>query len=516
MVSHGGGAKPSATAYPPSDAQCAAGETLPPIKVSFSDRFGNLVAMQPTETQPSLSLAVLVAAPDGSLQPCQELQVVAQQAAVQDGLLITDLQLLGSDAVATGPGAPGLQLLAASDLHLSARQAQVPASQQALPAAEVALAFSLGSNPDLKPLELRLRLRAGAPQWLRLLPDHPWGAAGGEDGMAVVTLEHGSLLALFQVAAFDAWGNPTAPTADLDFTVVAESSATRPGLKEFKPSAGNGITSIEGGQPSTRTACPSLSQLWAHLKTVPASLPLTLPAAGLEGAFPTLAGDHADLTLSLKSCAASEHTQAAVEVAQPSSCLTYARGDSQSASTACPTLDASCLNSCSEFRRLPLAVQPSVHPASIALLRDEQPLPTREQEGEDGPVTVTLLEGLPAGSSGIQEWQQCVVGGRVGGRCVCARGGFRCSHKPWLRLAGEAVAFPCHAVTGLRMVLLDGSGRPAKQELSGKIMLSWKAGSKKATWGGLGSALKLPAVKVKLANCGNSSHGPADGSTCCC
>lgn len=209
---------------------------LPPLKVQFSDSFGNPAAMPATATPLSLSISVAQAASPGSeLQPCEELQVVAQQGAVEDGLLITGLQLLGSEAAAAanvGSDEPsGMQLLAGGDAlsHPTARQAQALLSKQCLPTAEVQLCISLQSSPDLAPVVVPLRVRAGAPQSLRLLPGSPWEAAPD----SVVTLQHGGRLEAFQVAAYDAWGNPTAPSADLGFAVLGECGATAPQAKEF-------------------------------------------------------------------------------------------------------------------------------------------------------------------------------------------------------------------------------------------------------------------------------------------
>ena len=39
-------------------------------------------------------------------------------------------------------------------------------------------------------------------------------------------------------------------------------------------------------------------------------------------------------------------------------------------------------------------------PTSIQVLRDGQPLPTKEVQGDDGPITVALLDDVSAGSSG--------------------------------------------------------------------------------------------------------------------
>jgi hypothetical protein len=225
-----------------------AGEMLPPLKVTFSDRFGNPVAMQPMQTPPSLSITAAVAGPQGEPQECSELEVVAQQCVADDGLLISGLRLLGSAAAVAGELA-GLLLLAGGDglSHPTARQAQAPPSKQCLPTAEVQLCISLHGSPDLEPVVLPLRVRAGAPHSLHLLPGNPWEDVGGGDGdgQAAVALQHGASLRSFQVAVFDVWGNPTAPSADLGFAVLAECAGTRPQAQEFTPDA-LGIATVEG------------------------------------------------------------------------------------------------------------------------------------------------------------------------------------------------------------------------------------------------------------------------------
>ena len=236
-----------------------AGEVLPPLKVMFSDKYGNPVAMSPSATPPSLTIAAgLPGGPDSELQPCSELQVVAAQAATEDGLIVSGLQLLGSEAAAAaaaqaaaeGAEPSGLQLLCASDglSHPTARQAQAPPSKQGLPVAEVQLRISLASSPELEPIVLPLRMRAGAPHSLRLLPGNPWEeAAARPSAGGVVSLQHSAALAPFQVAAFDAWGNPTAPAPDLGFVVLAECDATAPRSRELAVGP-TGLASIEGGR----------------------------------------------------------------------------------------------------------------------------------------------------------------------------------------------------------------------------------------------------------------------------
>lgn len=259
-------------ACPPARRPSHAGEVLPPLKVMFSDKYGNPVAMSPSATPPSLTIAAaLPGGPDGELQPCSELQVVAAQAATEDGLVVSGLQLLGSEAAAAaaaqaaaeGAEPAGLQLLCAGDglSHPTARQAQAPPSKQGLPVAEVQLRISLGSSPELEPVVLPLRLRAGAPHSLRLLPGNPWEeAAASASAGGVLTLQHSAALPPFQVAAFDAWGNPTAPAPDLGFAVLAECEATAPHAKEFAVGP-TGLATVEG-----RTG-------WRVCEAVPAQLP---------------------------------------------------------------------------------------------------------------------------------------------------------------------------------------------------------------------------------------------------
>lgn len=220
----------------------------------FADRFGNQVPQAPTATPPSLTIAAALLGPDGGLLPCEELAVVAQQAAVEDGVLIQGLQLLGSDeaAAAADAGAgTGLALLSGTDglSHPTARQAQAAPSRQSLPVAEVQLLVSLSGASDFETVALPLRLRAGAPRSLRLLPGHPWEEAA--QGQPIV-LQHGGAMPPFQVAAFDAWGNPTAPLPHLGFVVLAECEATAPLVKECSVSA-LGIATVDGER--RRSAC---------------------------------------------------------------------------------------------------------------------------------------------------------------------------------------------------------------------------------------------------------------------
>lgn len=53
---------------------------------------------------------------------------------------------------------------------------------------------------------------------------------------------------------------------------------------------------------------------------------------------------------------------------------------------------------------------------------------------------------------------------------------------------------------GLRLVLLDGGGAPARQAVEGRLTASWKKGQKRVTWEG--GAIKLPAPTVGGAGVG--------------
>lgn len=64
---------------------------------------------------------------------------------------------------------------------------------------------------------------------------------------------------------------------------------------------------------------------------------------------------------------------------------------------------------------------------------------------------------------------------------------------PWLFLPPG-----CPAVSGLRMVLLDGSGAPAAQQVSGRVTVSFRGGGKTCTW--TGDSIKLPPG-LKVGTC---------------
>jgi hypothetical protein len=95
---------------------------------------------------------------------------------------------------------------------------------------------------------------------------------------------------------------------------------------------------------------------------------------------------------------------------------------------------------------LRLRVEPSLLPARVRVLRGGAELPVERHAGDDGPVWVTILEGVAAGEK----------------------------------------------VDGLSMELLDESGAPAAHGPRGCVMVSWHRGRKKVEW--RGEPLRLPAV----------------------
>ena len=61
------------------------GEVLPPLKVVLEDRYGNPVTLDASAPAPQLSLSVMAPGAGEALEPCTELQVLAQKAADKAG-----------------------------------------------------------------------------------------------------------------------------------------------------------------------------------------------------------------------------------------------------------------------------------------------------------------------------------------------------------------------------------------------------------------------------------------------
>eukprot|EP00887_Chlorella_sp_A99_P005757 scaffold1.g5757.t1 len=309
------------------------GEALPPVNVLLRDAFGNAVPLQPTLTPPSLSLYAAVSGPDGSMQQCTELVVSARQDVTQDGLVLSQVQVLGSDEAAQG--ATGPQLFRSGDgcSHPTARQAQVRLSQAALPVADVHLCIGLeDGGSELQAQTLPLQLRPGAPQSLRLLPDHPWGD-GALGGSAAVSLAHKQALPDFSVQAFDAWGCPTGPSEHLPFQLRAECASLAPASREF-----------EFGRTGVATV------------------------SGLVGTAATREGAPAALKLSLVAAPATPGAEAAFAAAGALEPLT-----------------------------LQVAVESSAEPVALAILKDGTPLLVDAEVGKEDGKRVALLELVPAG-----------------------------------------------------------------------------------------------------------------------
>jgi hypothetical protein len=179
----------------------------------------------------------------------------------------------------------------------SAGAQQRPPSQQTLPAPAAQL-YCIVFQGDLKlaPVGLDLRLRAGAPHALQLLPGHPWAAASvglnGEGDPSVgnavaVSVAKGEQLPPFEVAVVDAWGNRTAPTPNLEFGVLVESELLKPSSHEFAVGP-QGVATVEGLRPMLCTLGeqPSMLRLAlqckAHTHAARAALEAAAPPQPLE------------------------------------------------------------------------------------------------------------------------------------------------------------------------------------------------------------------------------------------
>jgi hypothetical protein len=99
---------------------------------------------------------------------------------------------------------------------------------------------------------------------------------------------------------------------------------------------------------------------------------------------------------------------------------------------------------------LPLAVEPSPLPAAFQIFFNGAPLPSKQVAGDDGMISVFILESV---------------------RC------------------GEPFK-------GLSAVLLDEGGKPAKAGVKGRVTASWKSKSATLTWDGE-TPLPLPRMTVR-------------------
>jgi hypothetical protein len=247
----------------------ALGEPLPPLKIMLSDAHGNTVPLAPGAATGIRVFASLATPGDEPLARCKELSVTSQQELGDECIIVSDLRVVGSKK-ATAAGA-GLSMLlhGVPPTDASARGGQRTASQVALLVAELQLCFLLqGGAPGLEASTLPLQLRAGAPKSLRLVPGGAWG-----EGDAVVSVESGGELPELAVQVLDAWGNPTAPSADLPFCVEVESEVLSPSVRECSVDA-MGVTHVRDLVTSSATKGAE----WSALSLRPRCAPAT-PAA---------------------------------------------------------------------------------------------------------------------------------------------------------------------------------------------------------------------------------------------
>ncbi|KAL0055143.1 hypothetical protein WJX82_007626 [Trebouxia sp. C0006] len=313
------------------------GEHLPPLTLLCKDCHGNGVPM--AEVPAGLTLALKAAAPQGQSAEiaweASEIDVdVSADVIVEEGTVkLKHVRLLGRPDSVNGlaifppfstPGSP------------SAQQ-QVATPKRDLPTADLLLCVYL---PELPPEQLSLRVRPGAPQHMRLRPDHPWSpqveeededrAAASPPPFAPAKLSSGDVVPTFWVQAVDRWGNSTGPTQDLPCNVVLSCDGlhTSPVTAAFDDAGIAKIKGLTAGKASTEKQTLEMA-----LQLLPSN-PLAEAACEAAGTLRSL--------------------------------------------------------------ELPLHVQPSTAPASITFLLGEHELPVVAESSDGSPMVI--LESVPAGS----------------------------------------------------------------------------------------------------------------------
>jgi hypothetical protein len=252
------------------------GETMPPFTLLFSDEYGNEVAM-PRTAEASIKVQAMVLGSDGeTFEKCKGLQVAGDMDPGESSVTLRDLRFIGSKKAAlAGAGLP-LFINHAEELASGAAcGGQRGASQNSITPVTVHACFSVAGS-SMEPEYVEVQLYPGAAHNLKLLPGGFWDHEG-----AVATIQSGAELPDFTVKAFDACGNPTAPTEKMQFSLVVDSDALLGSPSTFSFDAA-GEATVSGLRVATRRSGTST------------------------------------VTLSLQCNAGSESLQAAVELAQPS------------------------------------------------------------------------------------------------------------------------------------------------------------------------------------------------------
>lgn len=197
------------------------GEMLPPLKIMFCDDFDNVVPFTATsEDNVDLDIRVNMPGSDDdieNMERCKGISISASQELENDSLSLCSMQVLGSKKAAAN--ADGIPLFnrhmpeTLSNADGAGVGAQRSLSQSYLQPVAARISFALKDH-KLDPGIVSIRLCPGAPHALRLVPGSPWDSKD-----SLYSISSGEELKNFAVQAIDAWGNPTAPSPSLNFSL---------------------------------------------------------------------------------------------------------------------------------------------------------------------------------------------------------------------------------------------------------------------------------------------------------
>jgi hypothetical protein len=335
----------------------------------------------------------------------------------------------------------------------------------AVPRALIALKFSLkqqgssstvgdGHDNDAGPgsssritgkvdsVALPVNLRPGAPRSVQLLPmgNDTEDDQAVNDG-SVIAVQRNDELPEMHIQAIDAWGNKTGPCLpNLSVLVKAECPVLAPAVKSFDLNESGRV--VMAG--FTGAICTRISN---NMDVNTANPP---------------SSECATLTLTLEPNASTDNMKAALAAAQPL-----------------------------ETKEIPIKVLPSGAPAAIQVFLNDAALPVVDElDEEDSPVTVTMMQGVEAGRS---VGRLTVVLMDEAGLPIQPLGCDTDTHGDGSEEEGAAAA-----ATGNEANHDDDDNSPAakkrKEDLSGRLFVSWRGGSKKVVW--TGKPFKLPVFEA--------------------
>ncbi|GBF97420.1 hypothetical protein Rsub_09586 [Raphidocelis subcapitata] len=474
------------------------GEALPPLRLAFRDAVGNAAGRPPAAGAVTLEVLCGPLHAGGALVHDLRAEAAIKLDEDSSELVVEGLRIVGQPGDGgSGCANRGISVLRPPQPAGEGGGASQSGAQRetrggaAAPVAPAELFLAVHAE-GMVSQGFPLRLRPGAPASVELLPGHPFGsgeasggggaaggggggggggeaAAGESDVVASTPLDgqaapakspppsgsraaaapalaavatSGDELGEFRVRVLDAWGNATAPTAELPFQVAVASDGLEPQQALFPVDArGVGVVSglkaqraygaPEGSQPAgvggDPLAQPHALAVWPQVEGLPAP-------RGLE---PSAAGGGGEGGAPAASLASEEDEALAVAVVAQS-----AYGPAIAAALTAPP----------RALRAVLGVLPSMLPAQLVVLHQGEPLQMLEEPGgDDGEATLV--------------W---VLAGRPG----LAAGG---------------------VVEGLALRCLDEVGRPAVA-VKGKLQVSWAKGSNKRGLGG--EDVRLPPLQL--------------------